>query len=110
MGRSGGGGRSSGGFRGGRSSGGFSGGGRSSRGGFSGGFGHRSSGSFGYRPMFGGWGPRYGGGYGCGGGITMIILLFILLVSVGLPNGCAIVAVFQDVRMTLLIIILKLNM
>ena len=92
MGRSGGGGRSSGGFRGGRSSGGFSGGGRSSRGGFSGGFGHRSSGSFGYRPMFGGWGPRYyGGGYGCGGGITMIILLFILLVSVGLPNGCAIV-------------------
>lgn len=96
MGRSsGGGGRSSGGFGGGRSSGGFSGGGRSSRGGFSGGgFGHRNSGSsfgFYHRPMYGGWGPRYyGNGCGCGGGITTILILFILLLFLDFPSGCVI--------------------
>ena len=90
MGRSSGGsGHSGGGFGGGRSSGGFSGGGRSS-GGFSGGF---SGGGFGPGPRYhwgpSYWGPRYNSGCGCGGGITTIILVFIMLVFSGFFNGCS---------------------
>lgn len=89
MGRSGGGsGRSGGGF-GGRSSGGFSGGGRSS-----GGFSRGSSSGGGFSRGFGySSGPRYYGGYGsgcgCGGGLTTIILLFIILIFVNFSNGCS---------------------
>lgn len=90
MGRSGGGsGRSSGGF-GGRSSGGFSGGGRSSggfsRGSSSRGFGYSSGPRFYFGPRYYG---RYGSGCGCGGGITSIILLFIIFMFVSFYDGCS---------------------